>query len=191
MSNLLDALFGNAAIRRALFKSRFFLVLALLVPLAWAMDPAWLGPGFAISMLGQLIQTWCFAALVKNRELTVRGPYVLSRNPMYVGRYFLILGFVLLLANAWVVVGYTAAYGLYMVQRVKREETRLARVFGTRYANYSSEVPRFVPALGRLGERTLWYWDWGTFAENHAHWNIVGTLAAYAALWAMRRTLFA
>ena len=47
-------------------------------------------------MFGQLIQTWCFASLVKNWQLTERGPYLMCRNPMYIGRYFLILGFVLL-----------------------------------------------------------------------------------------------
>jgi hypothetical protein len=183
VNGALDGLFQNEALRGLLFRFRHLLALVLLVPLLWAMHRERLPAAFAVSMFGQAIQTWCFASLVKNRELTTRGPYLLCRNPMYVGRYFLILGFVFLL-QSWIAVGaYTALYYLYMVHRVKREEARLERAFGDGYRRYRDEVPRFLPSLRPLARRETWFFDLGMFRENNAHWNIVLTLAAYAVLW--------
>jgi len=176
-------LFQNETLRTLLYRTRLLLAVALLVPLAWSMHREWLFAGFAVSMFGQAIQTWCFASLVKNRELTVRGPYLTCRNPMYVGRYFLILGFVMLLASWIAIVAYTVLYYLYMVHRVKREEARLDRVFGDDYRRYCREVNRFVPSPRPLARREAWFFDLGMFLENHAHWNIVLTVGAYAVLW--------
>ena len=110
MNGVIHDLFSNATLRRILFKTRFVVALALLLPLARFMEPEWLLSGFAISMFGQLIQTWCFGSLVKNRELTMRGPYLLVRNPMYLGRFFLILGFVCLLESLIAVLAYAVVY---------------------------------------------------------------------------------
>jgi protein-S-isoprenylcysteine O-methyltransferase Ste14 len=167
------------------------LAILLLVPLARWMRPEWLPVGFAVSMAGQAIQTWCFASLVKNRELSIRGPYLLVRNPMYLGRYFLLLGFVLLLGRWQAVAVYTLVYYVYMVNRVRREERRLDRVFGERFRAYCARVRRFLPSFGNLGDRSVWFFDWGMFLENHAHWNLVLTLAAYGALFGIHRTLAA
>jgi protein-S-isoprenylcysteine O-methyltransferase Ste14 len=183
-------LFANRTLRTVLAQTRYLLAAALLVPLAFFTQPQWLLPGLAVSLIGQLIQTWCFAALVKNAELTIRGPYVLSRNPMYLGRYLLVLGFVLLLGS-WIAVGvYTLVYCLYMVNRVEREETRLRRLFAERYAQYCSEVNRFVPSFDRITDPAVRFFDWSIFRENNAHWNIVLTLGAFAAIYGLRLALF-
>ncbi len=187
LSHSLEGLFHNLAIRRFLFRIRHLLALVLLLPLALFMEPEWLPAAFAVSMIGQLIQTWCLSSLVKNWELTVKGPYLLVRNPMYLGRYFLLLGFVLLLGNPWIVVAYTALYYLYMSNRVKREERRLRKNFRDAFERYCREVRRFLPSFSRILDRDVWVFDRKLFLENHAHWNILGTLGAYAALFLLQR----
>ena len=183
MSNVVQDLFSNESVRVALFRIRYLVGPLLLIPLGYFMRPERFWVGFLVSMFGQVIQTWCFATLVKNRELTARGPYLLSRNPMYLGRYFMLLGFVILLSNVWVAVAYTVLYYLYMDTRIKREERRLRRVFTEEYEEYCREVPRLFPSLRKAHEPSLWYWDWAPFLENNAHWNILGTLAAYGAAY--------
>ena len=187
MSNAVQALFHNEAIRRFLFKTRHLLALVLLVPLARFMRPEWLPLGFAVSMFGQVIQTWCLSSLVKNLQLTVRGPYKLVRNPMYLGRYFLLLGFVMLLGNVWIVVAYTVIYYLYMLNRVRREERRLQRNFGADFDAYCGRVRRFLPTPSGMFDRDVWVFEWSLFFENHAHWNVLGTIAAYAGLFLYAR----
>jgi protein-S-isoprenylcysteine O-methyltransferase Ste14 len=179
-------LLDNRAMRRALFKARYALVAVLLLPVGWFMHPERLPWGLALSVVGQAIQTWCFASLIKNRELSIRGPYLLSRNPMYVGRYFLLLGFVLLLGTGWttavLIALFTAGYALYVVPRVRREERRLRRVFGERYEAYLRDVPRFLPSMRSVRDPGIRYWDWGAFHENNAHWNLLALLAFPALL---------
>ena len=183
MIQVVHDLFANTALRKALYRARYPLAVLLLLPLARYMQPQWLATAFAISMAGQLIQTLCFASLVRNRELTVRGPYRLVRNPMYLGRFLMLLGFVLLLANPIALAVYAVVHYLYMVNRVRREERRLRKKFTGSFEEYCRNVNRFVPSLRGSGDRSVWFFDWGMFRENNAHWNILLTLAAYAALY--------
>jgi len=189
MIGTLQDLLANRTLRVALERGRWALGLALLWPLALYLRPERLPVALAISLFGQAIQTWCFASLVKNRELTVRGPYLLVRNPMYLGRYLLLLGFVWLFGRWSLVAAFTVLYWAYMVARVRREETRLRRKFGEDFARYCRDVARFWPRPGRLTQPGVWFFDRGMFLENNAHWNILATLAAYAAALALRRWL--
>jgi hypothetical protein len=47
------------------------------------------------------------------------------RNPMYLGRFFILLGFLMLLDQWWLLLAYTVIYWLYMDARVQREEAHL------------------------------------------------------------------
>jgi len=177
----------NVALRGWLKRGRHLLAVLALVPIAAFMRPALLPAGFAVSLFGQAIQTWCLSSLTKNWELTVGGPYLVVRNPMYLGRYFLLLGFVLLTGNPWVVAGFTLLYYGYMHVRVVREERRLRRNFRESFERYCRDVRRFLPAWSRLADRRVWVFERELFFENHAPWNVVATLAAYAALYAYQR----
>ncbi len=189
MGNAVNDLFNHPMLRKGLFKGRFVLSALLLVPVAYYMQPDWLLPGLAVAMFGQLIQTWCFASLVKNRELTMRGPYLMCRNPMYIGRYFLILGFVMLLWNPWIVGAYTLFYVLYMTQRVNREERRLKVWLADPYIEYCKKVNRYLPSLRPLADRRLYFFDKQMFLDNNAHWNILATLSAFVLLYGYRWAL--
>lgn len=190
MNGILQDLFTNQAIRKVLYRVRYLLAIVLLVPLARYMRPEWLRAAVVLSLLGQVIQGWCFAALVKNRELSVRGPYVLVRNPMYLGRYFLILGFICLLGRWEAVVVYTVVYYPYMRYRVMREEKRLRRIYPVEFERYCGEVRRFLPSLRKLGDPAVRFFDWTMFLENNGHWNVLLTLAAYVAVTSLHFAAF-
>lgn len=180
-------LFHHPGLRRTLVRLRKPIAVACLLALLPFARREWLLAGFSVSMLGEALQVWCFAALDKNATLTVRGPYTLVRNPMYLGRFFILLGFVMLAGNAWLVLGYTLAYWFYMDARVQREEARLQPIFGPAYDAYRSVVRRFVPGWPAAGH-TVAFWSWGLFRQNHAGSNLLATLAAWAviAAWTLR-----
>jgi protein-S-isoprenylcysteine O-methyltransferase Ste14 len=118
---VLDAihrLFNNRSLRKVLVRSRVLLALAVVACVVWYMDPAWLLPGFLVSMLGEAIQLWCFASLDKGRTLACNGPYAMVRNPMYLGRYFIVVGAVMLLGRWWLIALFTVVYYFYIVNRV-------------------------------------------------------------------------
>lgn len=182
---MLDAIHGffNHPLARKIFlKLRYLLFLAVLVLLARYAHTSWLFTAFLVSLFGEAIQLWSFASLVKNEQLTARGPYVLVRNPMYLGRFFLILGLVLLLGNVYLTVAYVVVYYFYMVNRVQREERRLTELLGQPYRDYSARVNRFLPAFGRLFDPALRFFDWQVLWRNNGHWNLLAMLLFYAAL---------
>lgn len=182
---MLDAIHGvfNHPVARGIFlRLRYPLFLAALVLLALYADAALLLPAFLVSLSGEAIQLWSFASLVKNEQLTARGPYVLVRNPMYLGRFFLILGIVLLFDSLYLTLAYVVFYYFYMVNRVGREERRLAELLGQPYRDYCARVNRFLPSFGRLADPAVRYFNGSVLLRNNGHWNLLSMLAFYGAL---------
>ena len=155
-----DGLFQHSGLRSVLVKLRLPLFIVVLLLLAPFVKREWLLAGFVVSMVGEFIQLWCFASLDKNATLTVRGPYTMVRNPMYLGRFFIPLGFLMLLGQWWLLAGYTVIYWLYMDARVQREEAHLKPIFGAPYDAYCAQVRRFVPGWPVAGT-TVAYWNSG------------------------------
>ena len=135
-------------------------------------------------MLGEAIQWWCFACLEKEKVLTIRGPYQLCRNPMYLGRYLLILGFIVATGLVWLCVIYTVVYYFYMVNRVKREEPVLENIFGQPYRDYCRDVNRFMPGTKRLDSQ-FFFFDWKIMLSNNGHWNFLSVIVGYGYIYLM------
>jgi protein-S-isoprenylcysteine O-methyltransferase Ste14 len=190
MQQTVNALFNHPGLRAVLVRSRVVLVpaAAVAVLLCMTRDRCWLWAGLAVSLFGEALQLWCFAALNKNADLVCQGPYALVRNPMYLGRFFIVLGMTMLLGRWWVLPVFAFLYYLYMVNRVCREEERLRGLFGAAYAQYCTVVPRFLPGRPYRGN-PVWVWDWTLFRKNHGDRNLLGTLVFWgvAIAWAMCR----
>lgn len=188
----IHAIFNHPGLRKFWCKIRYPFGAAVLAALAWLfwkrwlrIEPVWFWIGFGVSMLGEFIQLWCFASLKKEKVLACRGPYVLVRNPMYLGRYFIVLGVFLLLGKPglWAVVPYSLFYWFYMYNRVRREEAKLIGIFGADYEAYCRNVNRFLPSPRGGNFRNVFFWRWELLAGNHGWLNAVGLLAAYAVLY--------
>jgi protein-S-isoprenylcysteine O-methyltransferase Ste14 len=121
------------------------------VPCSWI--------GVALFCCGVAIYLWCAWDFVSKglgtpapidapRVLVVKGPYRFTRNPMYVGVLFVIVG-QLLYYGSW----HVAVYAMAVVLAVNLfvffyEEPTLRRLFGEQYEEYCRKVPRWV---GRVG----------------------------------------
>ena len=173
-------LFNQEILRRILLIARIPLMAAGCALIAMFIDPAWVIPGVIVSAIGLVGQLWCFAALKKKKVLARRGLYALSRNPMYIARYFLMLGVLLFIGNPWLALGFTVLYYFYMVNRVGREEPKLLEVFGDEYREYCARVPRFVPSFRGVDWKAVPYFQWDLFIVNNGHWNLVTMLVIYA-----------
>jgi protein-S-isoprenylcysteine O-methyltransferase Ste14 len=178
----INRLFNHPTLRKILVRSRVLLGIGVVVLLLRYASPHWMLAGFLVSMLGEAIQLWCFASLDKGRTLACNGPYTMVRNPMYLGRYFIILGPLMLLDNAWLLVAYTVVYWFYMVNRVKREEEYLVGALGAPYQQYLRTVNRFLPGAPLAGQPVA-YWDWKLLRQNHGPANLAATLAFWALAW--------
>ena len=146
------------------------IVIALVLGALWF--DAWLGlgplvpasagliVGLPVFGLGVLLVSWCFLIFRSARgtpvpfnpprELVVRGPYLLTRNPMLTGLLASLVGAGFVLRSPTLVFGVVPimVVGAYIELKLV-EEPELRRRFGDQYVNYSRHVPMFVPRSPR------------------------------------------
>lgn len=106
--------------------------------------------GGLVSICGLAIRAWAAGHIRKNTVLAITGPYAYTRNPLYLGSFFLGLGFTIA-AGRWVLALLFAALflGIYLpVMRV--EAGTLAGLFGDDFRRYAEAVPLFLPRLTRF-----------------------------------------
>lgn len=86
-------------------------------------------------------------AVIPHRSATtlvMRGPYRLTRNPMYLGLTMLYLGVSLWAAAVWPLLFLPMVIVIMRVAVISREEAYLARRFGDQYRQYRAQVRRWV-----------------------------------------------
>ena len=180
----LHKIFNHPGLRKFFLRLRIPIVVALVAVWPWWLNPDLILTGIVVTLIGEAIQVWCFACIEKETVLTIRGPYQLCRNPMYLGRYLLILGFIVA-TGSWVAcVLYTICYWFYMVNRVKREEPVLEKIFGEPYRAYCQDVNPFFPGFKRLN-KDFWFFNWKIMLSNNGHWNLLSVIVGYVYLLGM------
>jgi len=149
---------------------------------AYAHDLRAFWVGAVVAILGQLIQTWAGSHLHKDERLTISGPYSHVRNPMYIGRFVLMLGFVLMVWSPVVTAVYVALYAVYAHMRVNREEERLKEIFKPNYQSYCDEISRWLPRLKPYSGSETRRASWIQVRLNHEDIHFVGLFAVLAAM---------
>jgi len=171
--------FNNYRLRKTLLALRLPIAVALAVALVLNIDPEWFWPGLVVSLLGMLLQLWVFGCIKTREVLAVNGPYMFVRNPMYIARFLLIAGLVLMTGVPWLLLVLAPVYYLYMVNRVKREEPVLDQAFGDAYREYCESVPRFLPSLRPYEKGHFAFFDVDNFRRQHGLTNLVLFMAVY------------
>jgi protein-S-isoprenylcysteine O-methyltransferase Ste14 len=143
----------------------------------------WFLPGLIVSVVGEILQIWCFSTIKTKKRLTVTGPYMFVRNPMYISRFFQLFGIIMMSGNPWLMLAFAGIYYFYMVNRVRREEAVLTDLFGKDYEAYCRDVNRYIPGLKRFDAKQLWSFDKESFRQNHAFINLAATTICYMVLY--------
>jgi protein-S-isoprenylcysteine O-methyltransferase Ste14 len=110
--------------------------------------------GFAIMALAAVPIAW--AALLFHRArtgirpfspataLVTRGPYRLTRNPMYLGMTGILLGAAILMGSLTPFIVIPAFMALIADRFIAREEAMLEQAFGPAYLEYKQRVRRWL-----------------------------------------------
>lgn len=168
-------------VRRTVTWYRVPLMIVALVALsAFIHDRRVFWYGAPVSVLGELIQMWAGSQLHKDQHLTISGPYSHVRNPMYIGRFVLGMGFFIMTANPYIIAGYVIVFAAYAHTRVLREESRLKVIFAPDYQHYCSETGRWLPKLKPYSRSESKNASWAQVCYNHENINMLGTLFALA-----------
>lgn len=92
-------------------------------------------------------RAWCslYIGGRKKAEIVDRGPYSISRNPLYVFSFIGAFGIGAQTGSVTLACLFTLiAYGVFYVT-VRREEDWLSATFGEPYRAYCARTPRFLP----------------------------------------------
>jgi len=141
-----------------------FLLLFLLLPGPAVLDDPFVAAlvGLAIAALGQVVRATTIGLeyivrggrnhRVYADDLVTEGLFRHTRNPMYVGKFLMILG-AGFASNSWpALLGIAAAYSFMYGAVTLAEEAYLRQKFGPAFDDYCRRVPRFLPRLSGLGE---------------------------------------
>ena len=151
-----------------LFRWRSYLPLALVAvilpafarftyPLgSHAYDLAWEMGCFAVSLGGLAIRGYTIGHAPRGTSgrntktqraetLNTTGIYSITRNPLYLGNFFMMLGVSLFVRVWWVSLIYLLAFWLYYERIILAEESFLLSRFGADYEAYARRTPVFVP----------------------------------------------
>ena len=103
--------------------------------------------GAGLSTVGLALRAWAAGSIQKDRELATTGPYAHTRNPLYLGSFFLGSG-VTVAGGQWAFgVALLAFFVLVYRATVLREVSELEARFGGRYRAYRAQVPSVLPRL--------------------------------------------
>lgn len=78
----------------------------------------------------------------KQNKLVTVGPFVFSRNPIYVGLFCVFLGSEVALRSVFVIL--LIPFGIAIYKVILIEEKLLEKYFGKQYLVYKKTVPRFL-----------------------------------------------
>ena len=135
--------------------------------------------GGIIVFAGEGIRIWASGHLIRNKEVATSGPYAYLRDPFYLGRLFLIIGFCTM---AWGYNWVTLLLGLgifffnYMPRKYGKEMSRLENLFGEEYKEYASYVHSLFPRLRPYPKARKKPWRFDLFwRENREQYFLLGT----------------
>lgn len=164
----------------------------LVLPFFWFAQPTprLVGYGAALALLGLVIRAWAAGAIHKDRELTTSGPYAYTRNPLYVGSFFIGLGVTLAGGHVvWPLI-FLAFYVTVYGRTLAYEAEVLTELFGDDYRAYAAAVPAVVPRLTPYRPANAAAEDVGrgfTFSQyrRNNEWEaLLGAVAAFVLLGA-------
>jgi len=146
--------------------------------------PLALAIGGVIALPGLFLRAWATGHLRKNDALATTGPYAYTRNPLYLGSFFLGAGFSVASGRWFLGIIFAALFlGIYVpVMRV--ESATLAKLFGESYQGYVKAVPLFLPRLSpyRNGARETIRFDPGLYKRYREYRAAIGLIIAWALL---------
>jgi len=139
--------------------------------------------GSLIVFAAEAIRVWASGHLIRNEEVTTSGPYAYLRDPLYLGRFLLLIGFCTMAwGYNWIVllVGLGVFSLYYMPRKYRKEMARLEGIFGEEYTAYASYTRSLLPRLRPYPRARKRPWRFNLFwKENREQYFLLGTAAFF------------
>ena len=175
--------------RSTRFKNRYLrAVLWFLVPffLYFAQPtPTTLAIGSLVMVGGLFIRSWAAGVIEKRDGLTTSGAYAHTRNPLYLGSFFLATGASISSGHPFfllvLLIGFSVVYRPLMRTEARRLEAR----FRMSYRRFAEQVPPFWPQLTAYSSAqsdTQRGFSWRRWRKSREYEAMLGALGLLIAL---------
>ncbi len=145
-----------------------------------------LSVGGVLVCIGEAVRIWAAGHLCRNRELTTSGPYAYLRDPLYLGRLFLIVGFCIM---GWgyslllLPVGAAVFFLNYLPRKYRKEMSRLESIFGKEYRQYSSYARSLLPRINPYPNAEKRKWSFRVlWEENREQYFLLIIITVFAGI---------
>ncbi|MEK7448393.1 MAG: methyltransferase [Planctomycetota bacterium] len=149
------SLFSRVGIRLNKINIKIILSFLIVAALVYLARPQlyYFFSGLGLVVFGEIVRIWATGHLEKNKSLTTSGPYGYVKNPMYVGSFLIMMGFIAMAMNPenahyiLTLLGIELAGFLfyYIPRKRKIEGERLREKFGATYVEFDKLVPDYIP----------------------------------------------
>ncbi len=124
--------------------------------LGWPLDLGAMSDllGWGLVGIGAMLFAWTLWTFARHRTtvnpylgataLCTNGPFRFSRNPIYLGDWFLLAGVSLLLQTAWPLAFAPLIWIMLRFGVIRHEEAHLEAKFGDAYRTYKARVRRWI-----------------------------------------------
>jgi protein-S-isoprenylcysteine O-methyltransferase Ste14 len=138
-----------------IIRYRSFVGIICLIAILYLAEPSpvSLAVGFFLIISGMLFRAWSSGYINKDNELATKGPYSLTRNPLYFGNFILGLGIAVAGNNVYSYSIFLGFYMLFFPFLMILEHKRLKKKFGTKYVAWAKKSHSFFPKIKRVKER--------------------------------------
>jgi protein-S-isoprenylcysteine O-methyltransferase Ste14 len=135
----------------------------------WVAGLGWLfiacGTVITVAAQGQMGAAWRIGIDDRPTDLIANGLFALSRNPIFSGMIFTLMGAVLVAPAVWSVLFTSVTIVLIAVQ-TRFEERHLVELHGEKYIAYAQQVGRFLPGVGRFPKNSVGMPDAAVLSEQ-------------------------
>ena len=166
------------------WRVRAGLIFVILVVILAQPDLPSLLSGLAVCILGLLLRMWAAGHLRKQKELTISGPYMYTRNPLYLGNLIIGFGIVIASRSVWGLCVFMAYFLLFYPLVIHTEKEKMKELFPAEYEEYRKKTPLFLPSMRSFPTPNKSRFSWRTFRENKEWRAIFGTVCFWLILLA-------
>jgi len=138
--------------------------------------------GLVLVLAGVLLRSWSAGIIHKSHVLATNGPYALARHPLYLGSFFLALGFFLIIGRWGNLIFIVLAAGLLYVPLIRKEEKSLMKLFGEDWVKYTRHTGSVCPKTYTALSRVFAPWSPAQWVKNREYRCAAASIAALVLL---------
>ncbi|MDH4227852.1 MAG: isoprenylcysteine carboxylmethyltransferase family protein [Deltaproteobacteria bacterium] len=139
---------------------------------------------FIFVLFGIYMRSWAAGVLIKGKKVAMTGPYALTRHPLYVGSFFIALGFCMLFGDLKDFIVFFAVILLLYIPTIRHEEMINSNKFKDEWAAYARNTWLFFPK--RFPRNVLGAWNLSQWLKNKEYMAASASIGGLVLFYILR-----